>query len=138
MADLDKLIFTGAEWKIFLATSTGKTHPLLTVDSIDMNISVEQEDIHAVGDEDPIGNKTNARKYAGKISMQAGEIMSITALEGLSDAARIRGATLACAAIRGGFNRTFRNVNITTENMTIARKAKETLVTMDISATANF
>jgi len=137
MPNLDAIVITGAEWKIFLAMPSGKTYELKTVESIDLDISRENEDIYAVGEEDPIANKGNARKFTGKISMQAGEIMTITSLEGLADASRITGATLACAVIRGGLQRTLRQVNINSERTTLSRKAKETLTSMDMSAVTN-
>lgn len=133
----NSLVFTGADWKIFLAAPGVPAFPLETVESISLDISVEQEDIHAVGDEDPIANKQNNRKYAGKISLQAGEIMSITSILGLPDATRMTNLTIALAAVRGGIQRTLRFVNINTERTDVSRKAKETLVSCDMSALTN-
>lgn len=137
MANLNKLILTGADYKIFLSLSTGVTYPLLTVDSINLDIAVEEELIYVVGEEDAQGNKQNARKFTGKLSMQVGEISAILLLNGLTDATRITGATLACTALRGGFQRVLRTCNINTETIDIKRKDKESLCSMNMSALTN-
>lgn len=137
MPNLNKLILTGADYKIFLALSTGVTYPLLTVDSINLDIAVEEELIYAVGEEDAIGNKQNSRKFTGKLSMQVGEISAILLLNGLTDATRITNATLACTAAVGGFQRTLRSANINTETIDIKRKDKESLVSMNMTAITN-
>lgn len=137
MSNLNKLILTGADYKIFLSLSTGLTYPLFTVESINLDISVEEELIYVVGEEDPQGNKQNARKFGGKISMQVGEISAILLLNGLTDATRITGATLACTALRGGFQRILRSCNINTETIDIKRKDKESLCSMNMSALTN-
>lgn len=137
MPNLNKLILTGADYKIFLALSTGVTYPLLTVESINLDISVEEELIYVVGEEDAQGNKQNARKAGGKITMQVGEISAILLLNGLTDATRITGATLACTALVGGFQRTLRSVNINSETIDIKRKDKESLSSMNMTALTN-
>lgn len=134
MADLNKLILTAADYKIFLGILAGAIYPLLTVESINMSISVEEEVIWVVGEEDAQGNKQNGRKATGKISMQVGELSAILAIEGLADATRINGATIAATAIKGGFARTFKSVNINMENIDIKAKDKQSLVSMDFTA----
>lgn len=137
MPNYNALIFTGADWSIFLALSNGVTYEMLTVESIDLDIATEEELIYGVGNEDPIGNKQNARKYSGKISLQAGEILSIRNIAGLPDATRLTNCTLAVSAIRGGLQYVFRNVNINSEAISIKRKDKETLVNLTLTALTN-
>lgn len=134
MPNLNPLIYTAADFKLFLGISGGKTYPLLTTDSVEVNTNVEEEFIFAVGFEDAIGNKKNARKRSGKLNLQLGEINSILLLEGLQDATFITGATLAISAVVGAFNRTLRQVNINTEVFTIKAKDKSILVPMDWTA----
>ena len=66
--------------------------------------------------------------------MQVGEIYAILALEGLLDATFIVGATLGATAIQGGYQQTFKQVNIHTDARTIKGKEKQTLVSMDLTA----
>lgn len=135
--NLNDLIFTGADFKLFLSIPNGAiggTYQLLSTDAIDLNVSVEDELIYAVGSEDPIGNKQNARKRTGKLIIQLGEIYSMLALEGLLDATYVNGATLAVTAIQGAFERTWKQVNFNTDNLPIKGKDKQTLVTIDFSA----
>jgi hypothetical protein len=134
MPNLNQLIYTGADFKLFLSILGGGTYPLLTGDSIALNTAKEEELIYAIGDEDPIGNKQNARKRTGKLSMQLGELNAILEIEGLLDATDIVGATLAVTAIVGGFQRTLKQVNINTEGIDVKRKDKETIVSMDYTA----
>jgi hypothetical protein len=134
MPNYNALILTAADYTFFLNVPGGGTYKLRTLDSIDMNISVEEELIYAVSEEDAVGNKQNARKCTGKISYQVGENFSILALEGLPDATRLVGCTIACVAIRGGFNRTLKSVNFNSESITIKRRDKETLANCDFTA----
>lgn len=134
MPDYNDLIYTAAEYKFFLNIPGGGTYPLLTLDNVDMTVAAEEELIYAVGEEDAIGNKQNARKVTGKFSIQVGEWGSLLALEGLSDGVRIIGATLACTAIRGGFARTLKKMNINNESISIKRRDKESLASLDFTA----
>lgn len=130
----NQLIFTGADFKIFLSISGGATYPLITGDSVAPTTAKEEELIYAIGDEDPIGNKQNARSRKLKISMQLGELQAILDLEGLLDATDIKGATVAITAIQGAFARTYKGVNFNTEGFDIKRKDKETIASMDCTA----
>lgn len=132
--DLNKLILTGADYKFFLAINGGGVYPLLTVDSVSMDIKTEEELIYAVGEKDPIGNKQNANSYTGKITMQAGELNAIMLIEGLQKAIDITGATMGATAITGGLNRTFKSVNINSQTESVKRKDKETLSDMNFTS----
>lgn len=134
MPNYNPLILTGADYKLFLGIAGGGVYPLKTTDSIDLTTAVEEELIYAVGEEDAIGNKKNARKRSGKLSMQVGEINAILELEGLIDATFITGATLAATAIQGGFARTWKGVNINTEAIAVKGKDKQSLCAMDFTA----
>lgn len=134
MANYNKLILTGADYKIIMVFPGGGSYPLLTVESLSLNAAVEEELIYAVGEEDAIGNKRNARKQSGKINIQAGEICAILLLEGLLDATYISNVTIATTAIVGGFQRTYKNVNINTESIDIKAKDKQSLASLDWTA----
>lgn len=134
MPNYNPLILTGSDYKFFLALSNGVIYPLLTVDSVSMDIKTEEELIYAVGEKDPIGNKQNANSYTGKITMQAGELNAILLSEGLNKVIDITGATLGATAIQGGYNRTFKGVNINSQSESVKRKDKETLSDMNFTA----
>lgn len=137
MPNYNSLILTGADWKVWVVLSTGQSFPLNTIESISMDVDIEEELIYAVGDENAIGNKQNARRCSGKLSAQAGEILSLLALTGIPDATRITDATVVCAAVRGGFVKLLRGANFNTDNTDISRKSKETLTAINITALAN-
>lgn len=134
MPNYNQLILTGADYKFFLNIPGGGTYPLLTLESMDMDISVEEELIYALSEEDAIGNKTNARQYKGKFTIQVGEILAILALEGFLNATFIKSATIAVTAIVGGFQRTFTQVNITSDNISLKAKEKQSLANCNFTA----
>lgn len=134
MANLNNLIYTASEFKVFLGILGGKTYPILTAETIGQSISVEEELIYVVGEEDAQGNKQNSRSVKGKLAMQLGEMDKILKLEGLQDATRINGATIAVTAIKGGFARVYKNVNINMEDFAIKAKDKQSIINMDFTA----
>lgn len=134
MPNYNKLILTSSDYKIVMVFPGGGAYPLLTVESMSTNISVEEELIYAVGEEDAIGNKRNARKASGKLNIQVGEISAILLLEGLVDSTRISNVTIATSAIIGGFQRTFKNVNINTESIDVKAKDKQSMASLDWTA----
>jgi len=134
MPNLNQLILTGADYKIFLSIPGGGTYPLKTTDSFSYAIAKENELIYAIGTEEPVGNKGNAKSYNCSLSMQAGEVNAILLLEGLTSMVDISGAVVGATAIQGGLNKTFTSVNIHTEGGDVKRKDKETLVKMDCTA----
>lgn len=129
----NNLIFTAADYKITLAVS-GKTFPLLTVETIGQNITREEETIYAVGQEEPIGQKRNAAKYGGKLTIQAGELNAILQILGLVEATQITGAALSIIALVGNYSRTYGQVNINTEALDVKAKDKQTPVNTDWTA----
>lgn len=134
MPNYNQLILTAADYTFFLNVPGGGTYKMRTLDSIDMDISVEEELIYAVSEEDAIGNKQNARKVTGKFVWQVGENFAVSSLEGVSDMTRLTGCTIACVAVRGGFGRTITGVNINTESISVKRRDKETLASLSFSA----
>ncbi len=137
MANLNQLVITSAGYRIILKvpTATGSiAFPLLTVASIDWNDASENEDIYAIGQEDPIGNKSNANKYSGKISLQVGEANALLSLSGYNSFIRVRGATLAITALTGGYAKTYLNVNINSDMSSTKAKDKESLTGIDFNA----
>ena len=137
MPNYNDLIYTSADFKIVLSITGGGAYSLLTVEELSQNISKEEELIYAVSQQNAIGNKQNAKKITGKLAMQLGEMNAILLLEGLPDATEITNATIAVAAIVGGFQRTYQNVNINTESFNIKAKDKQTVVSTDWNCLVN-
>lgn len=137
MSNLNQLIITAATYKVILVvpTATGSlSFPLKTAASLDWNDTSEGEHIYAMGEEDPIGNKSNANKYAGKLVLQVGELNAILSLCGFNSAIRIRNATLAITALQGGFAKVYKSLNINSDNSSSKAKDKESLTSLDWNA----
>ena len=137
MPNLNSIIFTGADYKVVLIIKNGAvngTYPILTAKSLAWADASENESIYAIGQEDPIGEKSNANKYSGKLSLQAGEINAILAIEGFPSAIRIRGAVLAVTALSGVFSKTYSGINFNSANLDVDNKAKESLMNIDFNA----
>lgn len=136
MPNLNALILTAADYKVMFIIPGAGAFPLLTVDNINYNTAREEETIYAVGEELPIGNKRNAAKYSGRLSMQNGEINAILSIAGLREATQIVNATIAITAVTGGFARTFSGLNINTESLDVKAKDKQSMVSLDWTATS--
>jgi hypothetical protein len=136
MANLNSLILTAADFKVMLVVPNAGTFPIITADSINWQIAREEETIYAIGEEDPIGNKRNAVKYSGKFSIQVGEMSAILQSAGLVEMTQIAGATLAITAVQGGFSKTFSGMNINTESVDVKAKDKQSMASLDWTATA--
>jgi hypothetical protein len=136
MPNLNSLILTAADYKVIMVIPGAGTFPLVTVDNISYNVAREEETIYAVGEELPIGNKRNAAKYSGRLSMQNGEINAVLSIAGLREATQIAGATIAITAVTGGFARTFSGLNINTESLDVKAKDKQSMVSLDWTATS--
>lgn len=137
MPNLNQLIITSADYKIMLIVLTAsgsRSFPLLTVDSIDWEDASENEDIYAVGTEDPIGNKSNANKYSGKITLEIGESNALLSVCGFNSAIRIRNATLAITAIVGAYSKVYNAVNINRDASSTKAKDKSSMTSWDFSA----
>ena len=134
MANLNQLIYTAADYKItLLFNSIGI--PLQTCQDFSSNIKAEEEDIFAIGQTDLIGSKTNATTYAGKLSAQAGEILTFMRLNGFANTLQIQGATLAIVALGNpALTKIFSGVNVTSEDLNIKAKDKQSLVEMNWKA----
>jgi hypothetical protein len=135
MANLNALILTAADYKVLLIIPNGGSFPLLTAETISYNNAREEETIYAIGEEKPIGNKRNAVKFSGKLSLQNGEMSAILQSVGFVESTQIANATLAITAIQGGFARTHTGLNINTEAVDIKAKDKQSIVSLDWTAT---
>lgn len=133
MPNLNQLILSAAQYETVLNISGGGTYLLETAESVSWTETSEGETIYAIGHEDPIGEKSNANKYGGKITFQVGEMNAILQLEGLQSMIRVRGANIAITGIVGGFEKSFLGVNINSANVDLKRKDKESLVNCDFN-----
>jgi hypothetical protein len=136
MPNLNSLILTAADYKVILVVNNVGSFPIITADSINWSNTREEETIYAIGEEEPIGAKRNAVKYSGKLSLQVGEMSAILQVAGLADMTQIAGATLAITAVQGGFSRTYSGMNINTESVDVKAKDKQSMVSLDWTATA--
>lgn len=134
MPNRNQLIITAAQFTSMLIIQGGGSYKLLTLESISMSETSEGETIYAVGEEDPIGEQSNANKYSGKLGLQVGELNAILLIEGLRSAIRIRNATISVVALKGGFSRTYLGCNINTSTCDVKRKDKESLYSLDFAA----
>lgn len=134
MPNRNQLIITAAQFTGMLIIQGGGSYKLDTIESLSMSETSEGETIYAVGEEDPIGEQSNANKYSGKIGLQVGEMNAIMLIEGIRSAIRIRNATFSIAALKGGFTRTFLGCNFNTATVDIKRKDKESLYSIDFNA----
>ena len=106
----------------------------MTAASISWNETADNELIYTVGNEEPIGNKQNTRKYSGKFSMQVGELELILLAAGLKSAIQIPNATLSIVAVNNAFSKTFAGICINTSATDIKAKDKESIVNLDWTA----
>lgn len=136
MANLNTLILSAADYKVMLVIPGVGAFPIITADSFSWTNEREEETIYAIGEENPIGAKRNATKYEGSISIQVGEMSAILQSAGLVESTQIAGATLAINAVQGGFARTWSGMNINTESVDFAAKDKQTMASLDWTATA--
>lgn len=132
--NLNQLILTGANYKVVWMLPSGNIYPILTAEMIDWDESSEGETIHAVGEEDPIAEQSNANKYSGKFSLQTGELTQILRLEGLNTAIAIRNSTIAITGLKTAFKKTFAGVNINKSSGGAKNKDKQTLTGLDYAA----
>ena len=124
---LNKLIFTAADYKILLIIPGVGSFILQTAETYSHDVAREEEVIYAIGTVQPIGNKTNAVSYKGKLSIQVGELNAILQIGGYPEATFIQGATLAVAALNGTYSRTWSNLNINSESTGVKAKDKQTM-----------
>lgn len=134
MPDLNQLILTAADYKIVLNIPGVSAFPLKTAETFSWDNAREEETIYAIGEEEPIGEKRNAAKYSGKMTMQVGELSAILQIAGLVEATQIANVTLAITAIQGGFSRTYSGMYINTENVDIKAKDKHSLANLSWNA----
>lgn len=136
MANLNNIILTAADYKVALNIPGVGVFMLKTVNQISWQDSAENEMIYRVGDEFPIGNKQNAYKFSGKLSIQNGEMFSILQDAGLVSAIQIPNATISVTSLTNGPSITYSGMCINTSGVDVKAKDKETLVNMDWTAIA--
>ena len=133
MANLNPLIYTASEFKLVLLYQ-GLASPLLTVQDFNSDVKTEDETIYAIGQVEPIGEKTNGESYGGKLSLQSGELSTILNTTGKATATQIRGAVLGITSLDGLINRVFTGVNITSEAFSVKAKDKQTIFELNWKA----
>lgn len=133
MATTDKLIITAAEYQVAFIVS-GTSYNLTTLESIETNVKIDTETFHAIGSEQPIGEKRNNRAFSGKLTLQFGELLTILKAKSLIDATRVVDATLSIANIDNTVKRTWTGMNINTEAFKVGSKDKQTLIDLDWTA----
>lgn len=131
---VDLLIIAASEFKVVLIFNN-VPYPLLTLNSIETNITNDKEVFYKAGDEKPIAIKKNNKMYAGSFSLQAGEMALMLRLFGLNDSTQIADATLAIADIFGRISRVYKGLTITSEIMNLTSISKQTVISCEFNAT---
>lgn len=138
MPNLNALIYTAADYKLLLlvptATGTLLPFPLQTVNSYSDSAKTEDETIFAIGEVDPIGEKTNGNSYTGKIELQAGEMYAVLAATGNASPIGIKGAQLALTSFDGLVSKVYSGVNIISSDFDIKAKDKQSMVSANWKA----
>lgn len=133
MPQLNQLILRAADYKVLLIIDN-VSYPILTGETFDWTTTREPETIYAIGTEDPIGEKRNAVKYSGKLSLQHGEMSAILQLAGYTEATQVSGCTIAIASLNGVFSHVWGQANLNTESVSVKAKAVQTLINIDWNA----
>ena len=115
MPNYNALVYTAADFKIILLID-GIPFPLLTLQDFGSSIKKEEETIYAIGEIDPIAEKSTGKGYSGKVSIEAGELTRILLATGLTDATDIQGAQLGITSKDGFYHRVYSGVNINSED----------------------
>jgi len=126
-----KLILTAADYKCVLSVPTQsgvKTFNLVTLQEVGWRIKRDIETIYQVGINTPYGIQSHNVSYEGYALLQAGELLSILALSGLSETTQIQGAVLAIAGAVGGFSRSFGGINFSAEEFTLRARDKDSKI----------
>lgn len=128
--NLNTIILTGSDYKAALLIPGSGVYPILTATEISWEDTAEGELIYAVGSEEPIGNKQNAKAYKGKLSMQAGEMFAILQDAGLVSATQIPNCVFSITSTVGGPSYTYSNMLINSSSVSIKPKDKESIQAM--------
>lgn len=138
MANLNKLAINAAQYTVNfiipVSSSLSLTFSLLTLTDISYSIKKSSELLYAVGSKTPIANPSNQEGYEGKLSMQAGELLSILDDCGFVNATEIEGATLGIHADNGTYSKVFGSVSILSEALSVKAGDKDSKIDLDFNA----
>jgi hypothetical protein len=127
------LTYTAAQLKLILLID-GTPHLLVTANDVSLNTKQEVETGYAIGQEEPIINKKNAKAYTGKISLRIGELGLILLAHGYTTAVDINNASLGITSYDGVFHRVYSGLNVTSEDIDVKAKDKDIIVPMSWEA----
>lgn len=123
------IIYTAADYKILLTYNKKELSSAKSiVESVDVNIKVESENVYGLGSKYPMGLKTNGYAYSGKLSLEAGEAEKFCVAAVISNMTEVDGATLSIIALDGNFSKTYSGIVITSNDLSIKAKDKRSLV----------
>jgi len=128
------LIFTAADYKILFTFGNGASYPIVTSLGVDTSAEREQEFIHAIGTQKPIGNKMNAAKYSGSVELQAGEAVAMYAAAGIVEGTQIENAKLSIVSFNGVFARVYTGITVTSEGWSAKAKDKDSKISLKWTA----
>jgi hypothetical protein len=137
------IIYTAADYKIKLTYSTfdiksegtGKDAGAI-IESLDVNIKVESENVYGIGSKYPQGLKTNGYSYSGKLSLEAGEAEKFCVKAGIGNMTEVYDATLVIIALSDMYSKTYSGVVITSNDLSVKAKDKRTIVSFSWDALA--
>lgn len=133
MPNYNTLIYTAADYKLLLLDG-GTPLPLLTLSAFDASVKTEDETIFAIGEVEPIGEKSNGTQYTGKLEIQAGELYAYMKIKGYANPTEIRNANLALTSLDGLINFVYSGVNIISGDFSIKAKDKQSMISMNWKA----
>ena len=138
MPNYNALIYTAADYKYILLVSNAAGQyipfPLLTAVSMGDSHKTEDETIFAIGEADPIGEKTNGNQYTGKLEIQNGEMNNILRVLNIASPIFIKGAQIAKTTYDGLINQVYSGVNIISADFDMKAKDKSTVVSCNWKA----
>jgi hypothetical protein len=131
--NLNRLIYTSSDYKLALSCN-GVTVPLSTLESFDYGAKKETEYIHVIGDDEPVGLKTNTSTYPGKLSLQAGELELLLKALGFMYATQITNATVSIVSFDGNVSKILKSVVFDSHDGSVKAKDKHSLITLNFNS----
>jgi hypothetical protein len=133
----DNLVISAADYKVILTLNNGLSTILITLKGISMNSARESENIHAIGQQEPIAIKRNNATFDGSLEIQVGEFATLLKAAGLVEGTEIENAALAITSLQpAGVQRVYSGLNINSEGIDIKEKSKDSMVSLKWNALA--
>lgn len=141
MASFNNIVFTASEYLIGIILENAKTLALGTVQDFGYNVTRDQSDSHALGQQEPIATKRNGVAYTGSFSLQFGEYIKLCDTAGVVEGTEITNAQITMTTnggLAGATNKviTFKEVNLNTTDFSVKAKDTESVIKIDFKCVA--